>query len=154
MKILVDADAFPGALHKVLFRAVERVKIQLILVANRFVTHPESQYISSITVAAGPDVADDRIVELACKGDLVITADIPLADRVITKEAHALNPRGNLYTEDNIKQQLAVRNLMDEMRSAGMVTGGPAAFNPQDVKAFANNLDRLLTKYHRASPCT
>ena len=95
---------------------------------------------------AGPDVADDRIVELVNKGDLVITADIPLADRVVTKEAYALNPRGDLYTEDTIKQQLAVRNLMDEMRTAGMVTGGPSAFNLQDVKAFANQLDRLLAK--------
>ena len=151
MKILVDADAFPGALHKVLFRAIERVKIQLILVANRFVTHPESQYISSITVDAGPDVADDRIVALVSKGDLVITADIPLAAEVIEKEGHALNPRGELYSADNIRGRLNIRDFMDTLRDSGIDTGGPPPLSQRDRQSFANNLDTLLTRYLRNS---
>ena len=149
MQILVDADAFPNAVEKVLFKAVERVGVPLILVTNQCVRVPKSQYISSLTVPPGPDVADDRIVEMVQKGDLVVTADIPLADRVVSKGAYALNPRGELYTEDNVKDRLATRDLMHGLRDGGMITGGPPAFNPKDVQAFANQLDRFLTKHCR-----
>ena len=148
MKILVDADAFPAAMEKVLIKAAERVEIQVVMVANRGFLRAKSDFISSITVPPGPDQADDRIVALVCKGDLVITADIPLADRVVSKEAWALNPRGELYTEENIKQQLAMRNLMDELRTGGMISGGPAALSPKDVQNFANQLDRFLTRHY------
>ncbi len=148
MKILVDADAFPAAMEKVLVRAAERVEIQVVMVANRGFLRTKSDFISSVIVPPGPDEADDRIVELICKGDLVITADIPLADRVVSKGAWALNPRGELYTEENIKQQLAMRNLMDELRTDGMITGGPAALSPKDVQNFANQLDRFLTRHY------
>lgn len=147
MQILIDADATPVAIKEILFRAAERNNIMLILVANQPMKHPGSPFISSIVVPAGPDEADDRIAEILQPGDLVITADIPLADRVVTKGGFALNPRGVFYTEANIKERLAMRDLMDELRNSGINTGNQAAFSNRDRQAFANQLDRFLTKH-------
>ena len=150
MQILVDADAFPNAIKDILFRAVERFRIPLTLVANQHVTVDKSAYISSIMVPAGSDVADDRIVDIVHQGDLVITADIPLADRVVAKGAYAINPRGELYTEENIKDRLAMRDLMSELRDGGVITGGPPSFSRKDRQAFSNQLDRFLTKHYKS----
>jgi uncharacterized protein YaiI (UPF0178 family) len=144
MRIWVDADACPNVIKDILFRAAERAQVTLTLVANQPVRTPPSRFIRSIQVPAGFDAADDRIVQLAETGDLVVTADIPLAAGVIGKGAHALDPRGELYTTDNIKEKLAVRKLMDELRSSGVETGGPATFSAADRQAFAGKLDRLL----------
>lgn len=149
MQILIDADATPVVIKDILFRAVNRNKIPLILVANQPIKFPESQFISQIVVAAGPDEADDRIAEMVQEGDLVITSDIPLADRVVTRGGFALNPRGDFYTEANIKERLAMRDLMDELRNSGINTGGQGVFSSRDRQAFANQLDRFLTKHHR-----
>jgi uncharacterized protein len=147
MQILVDADALPNAIKTLLFKAAERVKVRMVLVANEQLRVPMSEYISSLGVPAGFDVADDKIVEMVEPGDLVVTADIPLADRVIHKDATAINPRGTLYTEDNIKERLATRDMLEQLRSDGAVTGGPPPFNQKDVQAFANQLDRFLTRW-------
>lgn len=147
MQIIVDADAFPGVIADILYRAVERVCVPLILVSNKHLKVPQSKYISSITVSAGFDVADDRIVSIVQQGDLVITADIPLADRIVEKGGYAIDPRGELYTEMNIKQRLAMRNLLDELRNGGMITGGPSSFGRRDIQSFACQLDRFLTKH-------
>ncbi len=147
MQILVDADAFPGVIVDILFRAVERVRVPLILVSNKYLKVPRSLYISSITVSAGFDVADNRIVAMVQQGDLVITADIPLADRVVEKGGYAIDPRGDLYTETNIKHRLAMRNLLEELRNGGIVTGGPSSFGRKDVQSFAYQLDRFLAKH-------
>ncbi|HEY5930477.1 MAG TPA: YaiI/YqxD family protein [Burkholderiales bacterium] len=144
MRIWVDADACPNVIKDILFRAAERAKVTLTLVANQPLRTPPSQYIRSVQVPAGFDAADNRIVELAESGDLVVTADIPLAAGALGKGAKALDPRGELYTPDNIKEKLAVRKLMDELRSSGVDTGGPAIFGAADRQAFANRLDRLL----------
>ena len=146
MRIYVDADGFPSAAKDLLIRAVIRVQVPLIFVANKPLRYEPSAVISSIIVPAGPDVADDRIVERVEPGDLVITADIPLADRVVAKGAFALNYRGKLYTEDNIKDRLAMRDLMNELRDGGMMTGGPAAFGKKDCQAFINQLDSFLSR--------
>lgn len=144
MRIWVDADACPNVIKDILFRAAEREKLILTLVANQPLRTPPSQYIRSIQVPPGFDVADDRIVQLAAPGDLVVTADIPLAAGALGKGAQALDPRGELYTADNIREKLAVRKLMDELRSSGVETGGPAVFSAPDRQAFASKLDRLL----------
>ena len=144
MRIWVDADACPNAVKDILFRAAEREHVNLTLVANQPVRIPPSRYIQALQVPSGFDVADDRIVELTEAGDLVITADIPLAAGVIEKGGHALDPRGEIYTRDNIKERLAVRKLMDELRSSGVDTGGPATFSNADRQAFASKLDRFL----------
>ena len=144
MRIWVDADACPNVIKDILFRAAERARITLTLVANQPMRTPPSQYIKALQVPAGFDVADNKIVELTEAGDLVITADIPLAAGVIDKGGHALDPRGETYTKDNIKERLAVRKLMDELRSSGIDTGGPAVFSNADRQAFANKLDRFL----------
>ena len=146
MRIWVDADACPKVIKEILFRAAERVRVPLTLVANRPLRTPRSAYVRSMQVPAGFDVADHRIVELVRTGDLVVTADIPLAALVVAKGGHALDPRGDLYTSENIPERLAVRNLMDELRSSGMDTGGPPSFNQSDRKSFANQLDRLLAQ--------
>lgn len=146
MRILIDADAFPNIIKDILMRASVRLKVPLVFVANKPVRMEGAAHISVILVAAGPDVADDRIALLAQPGDLVITADIPLADRVVAKGAFALNPRGKLYTQENIKDSLAVRGLMNELRDSGMITGGPATFNKKDRQAFANQLDSFLIR--------
>lgn len=147
MQIFVDGDAFPNLLKPIIVRAAERVRSPLVLVANKAVHLGRSGLIKSIIVEAGADVADDRIVELSEAGDLVITADIPLADRVIAKGAHAIDHRGESYTPDNIKQYLAMRNLMEEIRDSGVITGGPKPFGEKDAHAFANALHRFLTKH-------
>jgi len=145
-EIWVDADASPKVIKEILFRAATRVQKQVTLVANQYIPTPRSPYIKSVQVGQGFDVADDYIVQHLDPADLVITADIPLADEVITKGALALNPRGELYTKENIKQRLNMRDFMDTMRSSGIQTGGPPTFSQQDRQAFANQLDRLLAK--------
>ncbi len=147
MQIWVDADACPRVIKDILYRAAERKKVKLTLVANQPLQTPTSPFISSMVVGSGFDVADDKIVELMQTGDLVITADIPLAAAAIEKNGHALNPRGEFYTEDNIKERLAVRNMLDELRGCGIETGGPSAFSSCDKQAFANQLDRFLAKH-------
>jgi len=147
MQIWVDADACPNVIKEILFRAAERVQISLILVANKTLRTPPSRYISSIRVGAGFDVADNAIVKKMESGDLVITADIPLASEVIGKGGHALNPRGEFYSKENIKARLSMRNFMDELRGSGVDTGGPATLNQKDRQAFANQLDRFLAPF-------
>jgi len=146
MQIWVDADACPNVIKEILFRAAERLEITLILVANQPVRTPPSRFIRSIQVAAGFDVADNEIIRQAEAGDLVITADIPLASGVIEKGAYALNPRGELYTRENIRERLTLRNFMDELRGSGVNTGGPPALDKGDRQAFANQLDRFLAR--------
>lgn len=146
MQIWVDADACPGAIKDVLFRAADRARVQVTLVANRPLRIPASPHIRLMQVPPGFDVADKRIVELLAPADLVITADIPLAAAAIGKGAHALNPRGELYTTDNIRERLSMRNFMDELRGSGVATGGPAALSQRDRQAFANSLDSFLAK--------
>ena len=145
-QIWVDADACPKVIKEILYRAAERVKIPLILVANQPLQVPGSRYIRSMQVAHGFDVADNYIVQKLDANDLVITADIPLAAEVIEKGGKALNPRGELYTEDNIRQRLSMRDFMETLRGSGIDTGGPAALSHADRQAFANQLDRLLLK--------
>ncbi len=147
MKIYVDADACPTVIKDILVRAAIRVRLPIIFIANQVVKLLESEYISMIIVDAGPDIADDKIVELVTDGDLVISEDIPLADRVIAKEAFVISTRGELYTKDNIKHRLAIRDLLNDLRSAGIETGGPAQLNQKDIRMFANQLDRFLTKH-------
>ena len=149
MTILVDADAFPRPLRDILIKASTRLTIPTIFVANRFVRLPASDLLSCVVAPEGPDQADDRIVELVEVNDLVITADVPLADRVVTKGAHALNPRGTLYTPDNIKERLASRDLMADLRDSGLVSGGPPAFGNKDVQSFADGLNRFLSSPKR-----
>jgi len=146
MQIWVDADACPGEIKELLFRAANRTEIKMTLVANQSMGTPRSEFIDSLVVPAGANVADRRIVELLEPGDLVITADIPLAADVVAKGGKALNPRGELYTADNVGERLVVRNMLDEMRGGGMISGGPANFNTKDRQAFANQLDRWLAK--------
>ncbi|MDI6789807.1 MAG: YaiI/YqxD family protein [Thermodesulfobacteriota bacterium] len=146
MRLYVDADACPRAIKEILYRAVVRVKVPLIMVSNLNLQVPDASNISGINVPGGPDAADDKIAELVEAGDLVVTADIPLADRVVSKGAVALDPRGDFYTEETIKHRLAVRNLMDQLRSQGANTGGPATFNLKDRQAFANQLDKFFAK--------
>jgi len=145
MQIWVDADACPGEIKELLFRAAQRRKIKVTLVANQQMRTPRSDFIDSVLVTAGMNVADQRIVELVEPGDLVVTADIPLAADVVAKGGQALDPRGDLYTNANIGERLAVRNLLDELRGGGQITGGPANFSAKDRQAFANQLDRWLT---------
>ena len=144
MQIYVDADGFPRAAKEILIRAALRLGVPVVFVANKPVRREPSPLISSLLVPGGPDIADDRIAELVGPGDLVITADIPLADRVVSKGAFALNPRGKLYTEENVKDRLAVRDLLSELRDGGLMTGGPPTFCRKDCQAFADQLDRFL----------
>lgn len=146
MTIWVDADACPKAVKEILYRAAGRTKTKLVLVANQPLKTPQSDYITSILVPAGFDVADERIADNLHAGDLVITADIPLAANVIERGGHALNPRGEFYTGDNIRERLSMRNFLDELRSTGVMTGGPAPLAQSDRQEFANQLDRFLTR--------
>jgi uncharacterized protein YaiI (UPF0178 family) len=145
MHIWVDADACPVVIKDILFRAAERAKVPVTLVSNMALRTPPSPFIKTLRVPKGFDGADKRIAEVMQPGDLVITADIPLAAVVVGRGGQALNPRGELYTEHNVQEHLAVRNLMQALRGGGENVGGPAAFNPGDRHAFANQLDRLLT---------
>lgn len=144
MRIFVDADACPKLVKEILYRAAIRTNTELILVANQYLITPKSPLIRIIQVSSGFDVADDRIVDEIDSGDIVITADIPLASFVTDKGGIAINPRGRLYTRDNIKHQLATRNLMEQLRDNQMISGGPSSFTKLDGHALANQLDRLL----------
>lgn len=144
MQIWIDADACPGVIKEILFRVAERLEIQVTLVANKLLRTPPSRFIKAVQVPSGFDVADREIVRLVEPGDLVVTADIPLAADVIAKGGAALNPRGELYSADNIQQHLQMRNFMDELRSSGVETGGPAPFSASDRHAFASQLDRYV----------
>ena len=146
MQIWVDADACPNVIKDILFRAATRAHVSLTLVANQLLRTPPSPYIKAIQVPSGFDVADSKIVQQLQPGDLVVTADIPLAALVIEKGGHALNPRGEFYTTENIRERLTMRNFMDELRNTGVNTGGPAVLSLSDRQAFANQLDRFLTK--------
>ncbi|MCP4180832.1 MAG: YaiI/YqxD family protein [bacterium] len=146
MKIYIDGDAFPNMLKPILLRAIERVKLPTIVISNKRISIGISKYITYIIVDSGPDEADNRIIEMIEENDLVITADIPLADRAITKKAHAINHHGKYYTVDNIKNYLAMRNLMQELRDNGEVTKGPAPFDQKDAHEFANQFNKFLTK--------
>ncbi len=151
-QIWVDADACPAAIKEVLFRAAEREQVPVTLVANQWLRTPPSRFVRAIQVPGGFDVADNEIVERVAADDLVVTQDIPLAAAVIAKGALAMHPRGELYTADTIAQRLGMRNFMDELRGAGVDTGGPAAFHARDKQAFANQLDRWLTRRRQAKP--
>lgn len=146
MQIWVDGDACPGEVKALLFKAAVNRKVHVTVVANQSIHTPKAQYIATVLVPSGMNIADRKIVELATSGDLVITADIPLAAEVIAKGALALNPRGELYTSDNIGGRLAMRDLMDELRGGGLITGGPSGYSAKDRQAFANQLDRWLSK--------
>lgn len=149
MKIWVDADACPSVIKDILFRAAQRVPVFVTLVANQALRTPPSPYINTLQVSAGFDVADNVIAQQVQPGDLVITADIPLAADVIARGAEALNPRGALYTADNIQASLTLRNFMSELRGSGINTGGPAPFTQNDRHAFANQLDRFLLRSNK-----
>lgn len=146
MKIWADADALPGPIRDILFRAAQRTERELVLVANKRLRIPVSRYIRTEQVRHGTDVADNFIVEAMEAGDLVITADIPLAAAVVQKGGLALDPRGELYSDDNIGERLAMRNLMQELRSEGLQTGGPRPMDKRARQDFANALDRLLAR--------
>jgi hypothetical protein len=146
MQIWVDADACPGVIKDILYRAAERLRLALVLVANQPLRTPPSEYIRALQVPAGFDVADRHIVERVQAGDLVVTADIPLAAAALERGAHALNPRGELYTRENIRERLAMRDFLDTLRGSGVHSGGPAALGHGDRQAFANQLDRLLSR--------
>jgi uncharacterized protein YaiI (UPF0178 family) len=146
MNVWVDADACPKAIKQVLFKAAERLQISMTLVANQYIPTPPSKVIKSLQVAQGFDVADNAIVDAVAQGDLVITADIPLAAEVVAKGATALNPRGTVYTKENVRDYLQRRNRAEELRATGMISGGPAALDKKDVQAFANALDRTLAQ--------
>ena len=149
MKIWVDADACPVVIKEILYRAAERTGVQLTLVANQALNTPNSSHINTLQVPRGFDVADDEIVKRLDAGDLVITSDIPLAAEVIEKGGHALSPRGELHTTENIRARLNMRDFLDTMRASGVDTGGPPAMSQRDRQDFANNLDRFLTKHAR-----
>ena len=148
MQIWVDADACPRQAKEVLFRVAKRLQVKVTLVANQYLKTPPSPYISALQVPGGFDVADNEIVARLEVGDLVITADIPLADEVVSGGGSALNPRGKMYTKENIKDHLQRRDMMDELRSSGMISGGPDPYGNKEIQAFANALDRHLAKNH------
>ncbi len=147
MRIWVDADACPGVIKDILYRVAERLEMPVTLVANQTLRVPPSRFIRSVQVPSGFDVADQEIVRLLTAGDLVVTADIPLAADVLKKGGFALNPRGEFYTNDNIAQQLTMRAFMEELRGGGVETGGPAPFSQSDRQNFGNQLDRHLQRY-------
>jgi len=149
MRIWIDADACPVVIKDILFKAAQRTKIALTLVANQAIRVPAAKNITAIQVRQGFDVADNEIVKRLNQGDLVITSDIPLASEVIEKGGHALSPRGELYSAENIKQRLNMRDFMESLRSSGVQTGGPPALNQSDRQNFANHLDRFLTRYNK-----
>jgi len=151
MRIWVDADACPVVVREILFKAAERTRVELILVANQAIRIPPSLVIRQRIVPGGFDVADAEIVAQVAAGDLVITSDIPLAADVIARDAHALSPRGELFTRENVRARLNMRDFMDTMRASGIHTGGPPPLSPADRKLFADHLDRLLARRPRAS---
>ncbi len=149
MQIWVDADACPRPVKEVLFRAADKRQVRTTLVANQYLKTPPSQFIKALQVPQGFDVADNEIVRLLEPGDLVVTADIPLADEVITKGGAAISPRGAIYTRENIKDILSRRDMMEQLRDSGMVSGGPDAYAKKDVQQFANALDRYITQHNK-----
>lgn len=149
MQIWVDADACPAVIKEIIYRAAQRTRVQATLVANQWLTVPRSPFIKSVRVSAGFDEADNYIAEQVAEGDLVVTADIPLAAEVLEKGAHALNPRGERYSTDSIRQKLTMRDFMDQMRGSGIHTGGPSAMGGRERKAFADELDRFLNQQSR-----
>lgn len=146
MKLYIDGDALPNLIKPVLLRAIDRLSLETFVVSNKRITIGESGHIDYVIVGGSPDEADNRIVEMVSEGDLVITADIPLADRIITKKAWAINHRGGLYTEENIKDYLSLRNLMTDIREFGGQTKGPAPFGKKDVQKFSNGFNNFLSK--------
>jgi len=148
MKLYIDADALPNLLKPIILRTIERLQMQTIVISNKKVTIGRSMLVTYLIVKQGADEADHKIVEMVEEGDLVITADIPLADRIISKQAHAIDHRGALYTKENIKQYLAMRNLMEEIRESGEITKGPKPFSQKDAHQFANQLHAFVTKYY------
>ena len=146
IKVLVDADAAPRLAKDVLYKATDRLNIELLIVANQFIRTPPNPNIKNVVVGAGADMADDKIVELTNSGDLIITADIPLADRVIKKGGHIITPRGEVLDEDTIANRLAVRDLLEELRNSGMQTGGPASYSKQDRQKFVNAIDKFFVR--------
>ncbi|MDD5373770.1 MAG: YaiI/YqxD family protein [Sulfurimonas sp.] len=149
MRLFVDGDAFPNLLKPILLRSIERLNIETLVVSNKLITIGKSKLISYVIVEQGVDEADNYIAEVVKEGDLVITADIPLADRIISKAAHAIDHRGERYSVDNIKQYLAMRNLMEKIRESGEMTRGPKPFDQKDAHQFANQLHKFLTKYYK-----
>ncbi len=149
MKIWVDADACPVVIKEIIYRAADRAKITTTLIANKLLRVPPSPYIRAMQVEKGFDVADNRIVEILEAGDLVITADIPLASQVIEKGAHALNPRGEFYSIHNIQERLTMRNFMEGLRSSGVDISGPSSMSQADRQAFAAELDRFIARLNR-----
>jgi hypothetical protein len=147
MQLFIDGDAFPNLLKPIILRSIERLHLPTKVIANKKISIGQSKWIENILVSQGADEADHHIVALCEAGDLVITADIPLADRVISKNAHAIDHRGALYSVDNIKQYLAMRNLMESIRESGEMTSGPKAFGQKDAHAFANQLNAFLAKH-------
>lgn len=147
MKLYIDGDAFPNILKPIITKQIERLSIETFVISNKRIKVADSKHITYIIVEAGADEADKKIVEMVEKNDLVITADIPLADFVIAKDAHAIDHRGELYSTENIKQYLAMRNLMDEIRSTGEMTKGPAPFSSKDAALFANQVNAFLAKH-------
>ncbi|WP_281645348.1 YaiI/YqxD family protein [Parendozoicomonas sp. Alg238-R29] len=147
MKIWVDADACPNVIKEILFKASQRTKTELTLVANQYLRTPPSPLITAVQVPSGFDVADSHIVQECSAGDLIVTADIPLAAEVLQKGAHALNPRGEFYDQENIRHRLAMRNFMEEMRSTGQVSGGSPPLGNRERMDFANALDKFLAQH-------
>lgn len=152
MKIWIDADACPVVIKEILFRAAVRTETEVTLIANQHIKTPPSKFINALQVMQGFDVADNEIVRRANPNDLVITSDIPLADEVISKGAQALSPRGELFTAENIKSRLNIRDFMDTMRASGVQTGGPPALSAADRKAFAGHLDKWLASRAKVTP--
>lgn len=150
ISIWVDADACPAAIKEILFRTAKRLKVETVLVANGGMRVPESPFIRLLTVPHGADEADHRIIELMKPGDLVVTGDIPLASRAVEKGGISIGTRGQLYDEASVHGRLATRNLMEQLRSSGVETGGPRPLDQKDVQAFANQLDRVLTRLSKA----
>ena len=149
MKLFIDGDAFPNLLKPILLKAINRLQLTSIVIANKKINIGKSEFIKYCIVEQGADEADNHIVQQCQNGDLVITADIPLADRVITKQAHAIDHRGELYTNENIKQYLTMRNLMESIRETGETTPGPKPFTQKDAHTFANSLNSFLAKYFK-----
>lgn len=146
MKIWVDADACPSVIKEILFKAAQRKQVKTTLIANQYLTTPPGELITSVQVSSGFDVADNEIVNRAQPGDLVITSDIPLAAEIIDKNAIALSPRGELFTRDNVKARLNMRDFLDTLRSSGVHTGGPPPLGQNDRKKFADHLDKILAQ--------
>ena len=150
-KIWVDADACPNLIKNVIFRLADNRQVDVVLVSNHYVKTPNSRFVSAKQVGKGFDEADNEIIALMSGGDLVVTGDLPLANDVIQKRGFAINPRGTVYDEENIKSHLSRRDLMEDLRDSGVVSGGPSALNKQNVQECANAIDRLVTKLEKAS---